>query len=686
MIKVIAPFFFCFLPFISFSQKQTPASVFAHVEKIEKTDPERALKLLNQHKVQLEKTNYYFTYCTLKGAVFQELSNLDSSLYYLKKAESIVSTQSKTTRTAFFYRKYGNYYYMVGDNELAYTYYVKANEIAELVNDKCELYLINNNFGLIFLQQKYYDKAINHFYISLQNTEKSHERITLLNNLGVAYSAKEDEINALAYYKKGYAESASAGFKRAGMSSMEGLSNVYLKLNIVDSALYFAQKVKNLQLELGMDTQLLITYNRLGMIYTNLEQFDIAIRFYKKSIKMAEDQESRHLPYIHSNIADTYKAYKKLDKALEHTILFYELKDSLYSIEKDQRVESLLAKYEYEKKEKQIVVLKNEQKLKTSEIQNQRILFEKQFLKQQLNQQNQQFQLENRAKQISILKKEKALNAAILKNKQQVIERDNLIKKIAIAASILILTSVIFLIYFYQQKIKNQELVAIKSEEINNQNTLKLIKDFELKSAKSNIEGQEKEKERVAKELHDGVAGSLATIQLQLQNPNLTENDNLDRLLRNVNNLYQEVRSISHDLTPPAILFGSFVKFLTDYIESFDKAAPFKVQYFPFIKNIKASIPDNYKVEVYRILQELLNNIIKHAGANTVDVQFNVNDDGIILIVEDDGVGYDASDTRKGLGLTNIETRVMALNGHLEIDSHLQRGTIVSIQLPLIPN
>ena len=197
------------------------------------------------------------------------------------------------------------------------------------------------------------------------------------------------------------------------------------------------------------------------------------------------------------------------------------------------------------------------------------------------------------------------------------------------------------------------------------------------------IEGQEAERLRIAKDLHDSLGGLLSTVKAhfttiqkeieQLEKLNITEKTN-----SLIDEACIEVRRISHNMMPHALsisgLKGAIEDIATNLREE-DFQVTLEIDELPEMENTR-------EVMIYRLIQEIISNIRKHANAKSVLIQLLSHEDGLNLLMEDDGKGfdYDAAIAKGGLGLKSINSRVQFLDGNIEWDSHVERGTSVYYQ------
>ncbi|HEY0041763.1 MAG TPA: PAS domain S-box protein, partial [Flavisolibacter sp.] len=203
--------------------------------------------------------------------------------------------------------------------------------------------------------------------------------------------------------------------------------------------------------------------------------------------------------------------------------------------------------------------------------------------------------------------------------------------------------------------------------------------------AQATIDGQEKERHEMGKELHDNIGQQLTTIKLFLDLAQTTADDNtlkmVNMALRSVSDVINEVRSISRSLVPPTLKDLGFIDAVNDLIDSLRTTGAINVEldYFEFDED---QLPENKKLTLYRILQEQLNNIIKHAKAKNVSIMLRLTAGNILLQVKDDGVGFDIDKIKKGLGITNIHNRAELFGGKVLLTTSPGNGCDINVCLP----
>lgn len=206
------------------------------------------------------------------------------------------------------------------------------------------------------------------------------------------------------------------------------------------------------------------------------------------------------------------------------------------------------------------------------------------------------------------------------------------------------------------------------------------------------IEGQEKERMRVSQELHDGLGQLFTGIKLNMQQLRAElESDShegtleaLDVLEQNIGLAISEVKNISRNLMPDVLWHFGLRPALEDLVEKIRSTTDIQLSLELVDVDVRFS-PDLEKA-LFRISQELINNSIRHAEASHIYVQLINHQDSIVLMVEDDGVGFNPNDRVKGSGLKNIRSRAEVLEGHVEIDSAVGKGTVTTVEIPLNEN
>ncbi len=254
-------------------------------------------------------------------------------------------------------------------------------------------------------------------------------------------------------------------------------------------------------------------------------------------------------------------------------------------------------------------------------------------------------------------------------------------------AAFLALILLSFSIYYYQRQ-RHQKSKLVQQAELNRQIIIDLIKEQSIETLNARLEGQEKERTRVARELHDHLGGTLAATKISLAGlkRKLPDSamDDYENTMSMVKTAYQETRQLSHDMMAFPLkdlgLEASFRALCT----TINKSGKLRVD-FDLHEGQALFLGTEKELHLYRILQELLQNVIKHARATAVTVQLTHDSGQGTLLVEDNGRGFPEKSIKEGLGLGNIRHRVERLSGTLDIDSRPGGGSTIIVQFPSLP-
>jgi signal transduction histidine kinase len=208
-------------------------------------------------------------------------------------------------------------------------------------------------------------------------------------------------------------------------------------------------------------------------------------------------------------------------------------------------------------------------------------------------------------------------------------------------------------------------------------------------STKAIIVAEENERKRIAADLHDGVGQmmsaakmNLSAFENELPFKDELQKNNFDKIIGLVDESCKEIRSVSHQMMPNALLKSGLASAVKEFIDKLDSRI-LKVNLHT--EGLNERLDSNVETVLYRIVQECVNNVIKHSGANTLDISLIKDAEGIAATIEDNGRGFDSKDKTKfdGIGVKNIISRVQYLKGNVDFDSSPGKGTLVAIHVPL---
>lgn len=243
--------------------------------------------------------------------------------------------------------------------------------------------------------------------------------------------------------------------------------------------------------------------------------------------------------------------------------------------------------------------------------------------------------------------------------------------------------------YFWRKIGRNNTRLLIQKDLLHEEELRSMRQHERLNQYDAMLQGQEAERSRMAKDLHDGLGGLLAGVKLKLSSivartggDDPIGGNDINDVVRQLDYSVDELRRIAHDMMPESLRFNGLAPALSDLCQ-YMSTPSIKVVFQNL--GIKNHYPDQLRVSLYRVIQELLANAIKHANATKVIVQCSELDNWLFVTVEDNGKGMGRQEEtlEKGLGLINIHNRISLLNGNIETLSQPGEGTTVNIQIPL---
>jgi two-component system NarL family sensor kinase len=198
--------------------------------------------------------------------------------------------------------------------------------------------------------------------------------------------------------------------------------------------------------------------------------------------------------------------------------------------------------------------------------------------------------------------------------------------------------------------------------------------DYQREMLKDSILVQERERNRISAELHDGLISKLNVLLLTLHSDN---SENAGALLRDSIGI---ARRISHDLSPPLLSETDLSHLVADFITPLKSVMEVR---FYLSTHATEMLPDDVKLQLFRVVQEIISNIIRHAKASIIDLNLRITDRHLSLRIADDGIGFNTEKKSKGLGQKNIDLRIQMLKGNYRFQSSAEKGTTFLLHIPV---
>ncbi len=552
----------------------------------------------------------------------------DSKRYILKALE--YSNQSKFYKiSALSYNQLGTIAFDENQFEVALSRYLKAYEIAdknEIVESKSRVLI---NLGNLYLRQKDTLKSLSYYNENITNAEKHslyNELIKGYMNCAVLFSEK-DVPKSIKYYTKALILSQQSQDLYSEFNLHINLSELYLnskKNNDLAKVYNHLSTAKKLQQVLKDDSLLFYLNFNFGGYFRKKKQYEKALSCYKMALQQSvKNVNSDQLLNLYKTISETYVLKEDYKNALLYKNMQYKLSDNIYTEKKNRDFNEIQTKYEVDKKNLKIQLL----------------------------------------------------------TKEKIIEEDR--RKLLFSASLLIIIALLLALFFYKNRIKIQRIILEKENEIHKQEVIRLEQEKELKRIVGLIEGQDQERNRIATEIHDGIGGALAGIKLELSQYNSELKSNkIDVVVDKMAKAFADLRLISHNLSLNNLKNNSLYDLVTNLKNDYENRGEFQIEIVVFPPDSINHIKETVKHQIYRVIQELLNNVSKHAKAKTVFLNFTKHEDFFNIIVEDDGCGFNYKG-RKGIGLNNITERLSSVKADFNLESSLGKGTTITIDIPI---
>ncbi|PNW29158.1 tetratricopeptide repeat-containing sensor histidine kinase [Formosa algae] len=533
-------------------------------------------------------------------------------------------------------------YKNLGEYPKAIDNFMECLRYSEQTNNKVQEANAYQNIATLYLLQKKYKKSAE----NLDRAANLYREIgdddgvltTLFNFANIQKEeGKFDEARKHYNTVLGYRE--KEGNKAVVAYVNINLSQMLVEEGKCEEAVVALKKTLALLEELKFNSDITIVLNDLGLCETKLGHTSSAIRYFQRALAIGEEQSlSRYKSDIYKNLAQLYQEEQNYEKALEYYQKGVTSVAEQNTLDKEKYVANIQERYETQLKEARIQLLEKEQKLSEAELQKAELT----------------------------------------------VKRQRLVRNALISGFILVLITLIILRLSYVKRLRVQKELSLQQEENAKQKINQMINDHKLSVIERYQEGQDEERSRLAREIHDGIGSDLASIKIAFEHYSEQHNNDFQskRIATAISNACVDVRSLSHQLHPLSFSKIGFTSFLNDFIDQITQKSTIQIQTFFFPEEEIDQLPEVLLADAYRIVQELINNILKHAEATHVDVQLTRHEDHLNIVVNDDGKGFQKN-KKQGIGLRNIKERLQKVQGSIEIDSSPGRGTSITIDIPI---
>lgn len=568
--------------------------------------------------------------------------NINQNIYSIYKLEGVLFNKTPSSlfkkKDSLFkvtynriLNKYNNKNYVDALNEaLAFSGKIKNKDSLTLVNILIADIYDKTNYNNKALS--YYKKALRLFSLkeNLENNIKLKSNDlyakTLL-KIGGAYQKKSMIDSAKYYYNKleilPSNDNETLGFKAISFSNLSG---IYQRDSLFEKAKEYSKKAIDIHIRRNDKVNQASAINNLASIYLSLKDFGKAKELYLNGVELIKNDNSaravRFKASLYYNLAWAMRNLKDY-KAYDFQELSYELEDVFRDKEIKTMIETVTAKHNVE------TVKKEEE--------NKRLKDQKTFL------------------------------------------------FVGIGAFVIII-SLLYWLNFYKLKQKNLGLKLIQTELLQSQKIEKIKSDSQTRILNATIDGKETERKQIAETLHDSVSALLSSANLHLQAARGHFKGEIPVEIQKTSTIIteasQKIRNLSHTLVSSVLLkFG--LKFAI--VEMAQKYSNSQLKIEANIRGIRR-YEQNFEIKMHNIIQEFVNNILKHSKATEANVNLEEKEETLYLHITDNGIGFDKTQIteKDGLGINQIDARIRVMQGFFHIDSNADTGTSIKVELPIV--
>ncbi len=646
-----------------------------------------------------------------RARAFSNLSFVYGSLFQADKSIEAIDSSLAIYRTLGFKKNIAGALNNLGAKyldqlkfEKALSYFNEASILCEEINDQKTLAVIYLNIGLINIETKKFDIGIEYLNKSkkISDSQNDINNVVLVNyNISKAYHDKKEYAVAISSLIEYLAKAEKIRPRKLYANYLNLLATCYRGIkNYYNAKTFFLKSFTEMQLQDNFEG-LAVNYSNYASMLAERGDYDSALVYANQAnsiIKKYKELE-KYQPQVFESIAQIYYKQKKYAEAFAYQDSQIVKKEELINGVSNLKLLELQTKYETSQKENKIKLLSREDSINNLKILNQQLVINQANF--QLTQQklaltgaqlrlaedslllfsqnetilNNQLEAALKTDKINELTKTGLRKELVLQKQESAIKQKNAtILIIVILALLLSLTG----FAFYKKKQIEQKRVFETAQ-------AKQREDL----AKAVIEAEESERKRIAGDLHDGIGQLFSAVKMNLNGllervdlPKTEDKFLAEKTLALVEESCKEVRVLSHKMMPNFLLKSGIASDIRSFIEKIDEQK-LKIHFESI--GFKDQLEFNEEVILYRVIQELINNVIKHANANELGLILEKTSHQISVILTDNGVGfnYEEGKAKDGLGLKNILIRVAYLKGNIQFSPNMPSGTKVQITIPI---
>ena len=554
------------------------------------------------------------------GAVYFRRSDLKNSKKHYLTALKIRKLRNDNLGVAKINLNLANIFNKENKKEQALKYYLDGIDYFEKTNNPEVVSVTKANVGILFVGLKNYSKAKKYLQEAIAYQEKNNQDSGLCTSylsMGNVFLKMKDTLNAVKYYQKSIVSSKKSGNNLSLSSALNNLGSIKSQQKKSSEALALFNKSQILRDSLNQDideSSLSLSVAKEHIMYQRFAEANKVLYTLKKEYENDPNSQS-NLLLTYQYFIHTYGYLKESDSVNYYNNLSTKIQDIIIETAVAKQTNELEAKYQSEKKEKQLL--------------------------------------------------------------QKAIEIKNTRNKLILVSFIALFMGLLGLLVYRQQKLKNKQQKQ----------------EFQLKSAITKIETQNKlqdQRLQISRDLHDNIGSQLTFIISSVDNIKYAfeiQNTKLDTKLSSISNFAKstiiELRDTIWAMNNSEITFEDLRMRIHNFVEKAKEAKQDIDFDFTIEESLLASKFTSIEgMNIYRTIQEAVNNSIKYADSTRIQIEIRNQKEDIVIVIQDDGKGFDVTQTEQGNGINNMKKRISDCNGTFKIKTKPAAGTEITISLP----
>jgi len=584
----------------------------------------------------------------------------DTAMYFARKASELATISGREYDKMIATLALGRTMIVKGSYNLAIKYFNQVIALSQTKNDTLTAAALNGIGTSLWQLGQHTDALLNHFKaVRIWERAKNEKGIASSDiHIGMVYQTQEKLSLAEKHVRNAVAILEKNDDASMHISAMHTLANIYGMEGKIKEAFELDLKGIALAEKTNNEFAKALFYDNMGncYLYGTPPDYTKALNYFTRTLHIDSSfKNKKQMSDSYVNMGDVFIEQKKYGEAIPYLQRSVELaRESGFTQGTIKALMQLSTAYRQSGQDDAAYIsLQSAMKAKDS--------FAKSNSEAHMAEMETAYETEKKEQQINL-------------QKVQISKKNYLL-----AGVILVIVFVKLLVLSAWLRVRLKQKAKFQRE---------IMKQQEL-ATKAVLAAEEKERQRIARDLHDGVGQMMSVAKMNLsafesdiQFLDRDQQESFEKIINLVDESCREVRSVSHNMMPNALLKNSLAIAIKDFVDKIEKRS-LKVRVYT--EGLDDRLDSNLEIILYRVIQECVNNVIKHAEASRLDISVLKDKEGISATIEDNGKGFDIGDKDKfeGIGLKNIITRIEYLKGMVDFDSSPGRGTLIALNVPL---